>query len=99
MKNNSIIKRKPSKAPYHKSKVIYPTPDKRFSIKEFFRIAEPETVHWNKFSEEDAECLSAFNRENEDCDEQLKSLVRGMTNTIKLQVLIDELERLVDAGL
>lgn len=63
--------------------------DKRFSIKEFLKKYEPETTHWYKLNDDDADFISILNRKHKDNDERVKSAVRGMTNSIVLQILSD----------
>lgn len=68
--------------------------DKRFSISQFFKRAEPKTVYWYKLRDEDEDPLWVLNKEHSESDEQVKSIVRGMVNTIDFLLLSDELERL-----
>ena len=65
---------------------------KRFSIKEFFKIAEPETAQWNKLYDDYAAAVSALTTEHKESDNPAKSAVRGMTKAIDLIILSEELE-------
>jgi hypothetical protein len=55
-----------------------------FSIKEFFEKTEPGGTPWNESSEEERRILSG---QRGGTDEYIKSIVRGMINTINLLIL------------